>query len=530
MFLRILKLCSSTGVIVLLLAGSAGLFAQDPGAHQDASLFIGDSWPTYNGDYSGGRYSALSQINKDNIKSLKLAWSFQTHSSAVQSTPLEINGIVYFTVPDQVWAVDAKTGLQIWHFDRRSQGDHSVQRGVAYYKNRIYLGTPDAHLICLDALTGERIWDYEIANAKAGYTLSGAPLIVKGRVIVGTSGKGDANPYFVEALDWDTGAVVWKTSSQPALESAESHTWPADNLFRRGGGGMWLTGSYDPTLGLIYWGTGNPNPALAGKGRTGDNLYTCSILAMDAETGAIAWWFQASPHDTHGWDAVETPVLFDAEFNGKPRQLLAQASRNGYFFLLDRKTGEHLLTSQFVPANWASGVDAKGRPVPDPKKEPQLDGALIEGAADGGTNWMAPSFDPATQLFYVNAREGYSYWYLAADEGDAPEGSEGGTSVPLYTSSVLLALDYQTGKVRWRRESGQGLGTAGILTTAGHLLFTGDVAGNLFALDPADGSVLWHTRGGGSLSNGPMTYQVDGKQYVLMGVDSVLYAWSLPSD
>ena len=273
---------------------------------------------------------------------------------------------------------------------------------------------------------------------------------------------------------------------------------------------MWITGTYDPDLNLLYWGSGNPHPVLAGIGRLGDNLYTSCILALNPDTGAIVWSFQASPHDTHDWDAVETPVLFDADFNGKPRKLLAQASRNGYFFVLDRHTGENLLTTPFVKINFAKGIDAKGRPIPDPAKEPQPDGALVQGAANGGTNWMSPSFDPQTKLFYVNAQEGYGYWYLALGEDGLPEDHQGGGSVSLVSTSALLALDYQTGKVVWRRESGAGIGSPGILTTAGHLLFTGDVSGNLLALDPATGQVLWHTRGGGNLSNPPMTYQLDG--------------------
>ena len=295
----------------------------------------------------------------------------------------------------------------------------------------------------------------------------------------------------------------------------------------QGGGAMWMTGTYDPQLNLLCWGTGNPHPVLAGVVRKGDNLYTCSIVALNPDSGKLVWSFQPSPHDTHDWDAVETPVLFDGEFGGRPRRLLAQASRNGYFFLLDRQTGQHLLTSQFVKTNWASGVDGEGRPVPDKKREPQPDGALVRAPANGGTNWMAPSFDPATKFFYVNALEGVSLWYLALDEANKPVDHQGGGSASLAANSLLVALDYQTGEVRWKRESGNGRGSPGILTTAGQILFTGDAAGNLLALDPANGRVLWHTYPGGVLSNGPMTYQLDGRQYVLTGVNGVLYAWAL---
>jgi alcohol dehydrogenase (cytochrome c) len=469
----------------------------------------------------------LTQINKTNVKSLKLAWAFQTHAVTLKSTPLEIDGILYFTVPDHVWAVDAKTGQKVWEFRRPSEGDRIGQRGVAFYNGRIYFGTPDAHLLCLDARNGKRLWDVEIADSKLGYYVSVAPLIVKGLVVLGTSDDSIAVRHFIEALDWKTGKVAWRTSTlaQPGTPAAK--TWPNNKAMNYGGGSAWLTGTYDPDLNLIFWGTGNPHPVLVGAGRAGDNLYTCSILALNADTGAIVWSFQASPHDTHDWDAVETPVLFDAEFNSTPRKLLAQASRNGYFFVLDRETGEHLLTTPYVPTNWAIDINSKGNPVPNPTKEPQPDGLLLHGARGGGTNWMSPSFDPETRLFYVNAQEGYSFWYLESGNDNPPKDNHGGGSVPLVTTSVLLALDYRTGKIRWSRESGNGRGYPGILTTAGHLLFTGDISGNLLALDPSDGHVLWHTRPGGVLNSAPMTYQLDGTQYVLTGIDGVLYAWSL---
>jgi alcohol dehydrogenase (cytochrome c) len=490
----------------------------------------GDSWPSYNGDLSGRRYSALEQINRNNVKSLTLAWSYPTHGSTLKSTPLVVNGILYFTAPDHVWAIDARTGLKVWQFDRPSQGDHIGQRGVAFYKDRIYFGTPDAHLVCLNAHNGKKIWDVEVADVKFGYYVSVAPIVVKERIIVGTSGDQTNIPHFLEAFDPETGAVVWRTDSLPKPGQPGSETWPSAKAMSHGGGPMWLSGTYDEGLNLLYWGTGNPHPVLDGQGRAGANLYTCSILALNPDTGAIVWYFQPSPHDTHDWDAVETPVLFDAEFDGKPRKLLAQASRNGYFFVLDRATGKALLTKQFVPTNWALKVSDKGEPVSNPAKEPQLDGALVEGASNGGTNWMPPSFDPETQLFYVNAQEGFSFWYLSVDENGEADDHQGGGAASLISKSVLLALDYQTGKVRWRRESGSGRGSPGILTTAGGLLFTGDTSGNLVALDAADGKALWHSRPGGSMNNGPMTYQIDGRQYVVTAADDVLYAWTLPED
>jgi alcohol dehydrogenase (cytochrome c) len=526
-FLRILRRLSSAGAAGALLLASAGFLPAQSSGVQNSIPSVSDSWPTFNGDTSGRRYSTLAQINKDNVKSLKLAWAYQTHDVTLKSTPLEIDGILYFTVPDHVWAVDAKTGERVWEFRRNSFGDRLGQRGVAVYNGRVYFGTPDAHLICIDARNGKQIWDVEIADVKLGYYLSVAPLVVKGLVVLGTSGDSLNVPHFIEALDWKTGKVVWRRDTLPKPGTPAAKTWPNDKVMSRGGGPAWMTGTYDPELNLIYWGTGNPHPVLAGVVRPGDNLYTCTILALNPETGAIVWYFQPSPHDTHDWDAVETPILFDADFKGKPRKLLAQASRNGYFFLLDRKTGENLLSSQFVPTNWAKGVDAKGRPIPDPAKEPQPDGALVQSAEVGGTNWTAPSWDPETGLFYVNGFTGYSLWYLHLGPNNQAIGHEGGSGEHLIDNSILLALDYRTGKPVWKRESGRGTGQAGILTTAGHVLFTGDSSGNLLALDPSNGDVLWHTRPGGTLNPAPITYELDGTQYVVTGVDGVMYAWTL---
>ncbi|HEX4772014.1 MAG TPA: acido-empty-quinoprotein group A [Bryobacteraceae bacterium] len=487
-----------------------------------------DAWPTYNGDYSGRRYSTLDQINKDNVHSLSLAWSFQTHSQPLKTTPLEVGGVLYFTVPDQVWAIDARSGRQIWHFQRPSQGNHIGNRGVAMYKDRLYLGTPDAHIISLSARDGKQLWDVEIADSHFGYYISVAPLAVKDEIVIGTSGDQADVAHSVIALDADSGKEKWRFHTLPEAGSAAAKTWPNQQALAHGGAAAWVTATYDPSLNLIFVGTGNPHPVLAGVARPGANLYTCSILALNADTGKLVWYYQPSPHDTHDWDAVETPVIFDAEFNGATTKLLAQASRNGYFFLLDRTTGEHLLTTPFVPVNWAKGLDAQGQPISNPATEPQPDGALINSFEEGGTNWNAPSFDPQTGLFYVNAQTGYSLYYLALTKNGNAEGHQGGNAVDLWSQGRLIAIDYKTGKPRWIREEEEAVSFPGILTTAGHLLFTADVTGNILALDAETGGTLWHSYGGGMMNSSPMTYQIDGRQYVLTAVDSVLYAWALP--
>lgn len=484
-----------------------------------------DTWPTYNGDYSGARYSTLDQINASNIGSLTVAWAFPTRTGTIKSTPLEVNGILYFSAPDNVWAIDARYGRQIWHYQRHSEGDHIGHRGLGMYKNWLYFTTPDAHMVCLDARDGTVRWDIELADAKLGYFATMAPLVIRDHVIVGVSGDIMDVRGFLESIDPDSGKIQWTWYTEPDPGQPGSETWPKDSDALLHGGGMtWMTGTYDPDLNLLYWGTGNPNPVLVGESRPGDNLFTCSIVALNPDTGKLAWYFQPSPHDVHDWDAVETPVLFNAEYQGKPRKLLAQASRNGFFFLLDRTNGQHLVTAPFIDQTWAAGIDKRGRPMGKAEANPSPDGALVEPGSDGATNWMAPSFDTQTNLFYVNARRIFSIYYRTT-EGKA-EGW-GGRDHNLWSNSTLRALDYRTGKIVWNHELGDEESIAGILTTAGHLLFSADTAGNLLALDPATGKTLWHLNLGGHLAASPMTYQLDGRQYVIFAVQDTLYAFAL---
>lgn len=484
-----------------------------------------NTWPTYNGDYSGRRFSTLDQINASNINSLTLAWVYRA-SGTIKSTPLEVNGILYFTTPDNVWAIDGTTGRFIWHYNRPSEGDHIGHRGVGMYGDWLYFTTPDAHLVSLDAKDGSVRWIVELADPKLGYFSTMAPLVIRDHVVVGVSGDVTDVPGFLESIDPKSGAVQWKWFTEPQPGEAGSETWPKDSdAILHGGAMTWMTGTYDPDLNLLYWGTGNPNPVLAGEGRPGDNLYTCSIVALNPDTGKLVWYFQPSPHDVHDWDAVETPVVFNAEFNGVDRKLLAQASRNGFFFVLDRATGEHLISAPFIDINWAAGVDSRGRPIAKPDSAPRPDGTLVEPASDGSTNWMSPSFDPQTGLFYVSARRVFSVFFLTAT--GKPEGW-GGRDANVYSDSTVRAIDYRTGKIAWNHEIGNGEGIAGIMTTAGHLLFTADNAENILALDPATGKTLWHLNAGGRVANSPMTYESNGRQYIVMGVQDALYAFALP--
>jgi len=476
-----------------------------------------DSWPLYHGDYSGKRHSSLTQITPANVGRLTLAWAFQTNQGAeIKSSPLLVDGILYFSVPDHIWAVDARSGHMLWHYNvPTTQGLHIGHRGVAMYKGWLYYTTPDAHLISLNAKDGTVRWTKEIADVTKGYWTTMSPLIVRDHVIVGVSGDFDNLSGYLRSFDPENGATQWQWDSTPPVGTPNSTT----------GGMTWMTGTYDPELNLIFWGTGNPTPVLSGRSRPGDDPWTCSIVALDPDNGKLAWGFQVSPHDTHDWDAVETPVLVDADFQGKPRKMLMQTSRNGYFFVLDRTNGNSLLTIPYGPTNWASGVDKQGRPIPNPDKEPKPDGRIIAPDEGGLTNYRAPSFDPKNGLFIVDAHPSWSLYFAKPADGDY---GWAGADYDLWGKGVIEAIDYQTGKIRWIHEVGEGGSGAGVLTTESGLTITGDAYGNVIALDSSNGKTLWHAGTGGSIQSSPIAYQLDGREYLMTSSGGVLFAWALP--
>ena len=509
---------------VVLAAAASALIAQtlDP-----AKLLLPptDSWPTYNGDYSGRRFSTLSKINSSNVNSLSLGWVYRINAGgAIKATPLVVDGVMYFTVPDHVWAIDARTGREIWNYTWQSKGgEHIGNRGVGIYGKWLYFETPDCNLVSLNLSDGKERWHKTICDLDQMYFGSVAPVVMKNHVIVGVSGDDLDIPGYLESRDPETGELQWRWSVLPKPGEPGSETWPNAEAMAHGGGMTWVPSTYDPELNLLYLGTGNPQPVIAGKARKGDNLYTESIVALDVDTGKMKWHFQSSPHDTHDWDAVQTPVLFDGEIKGEKRKLLAQASRNGFFFVLDRTTGKNLVTKEFVKTNWTKGIDAKGQPIPDPAKEPQIDGALVTPNQAGAANWPPPSFSPQTGLFYINASRGFSVYYIF-DDDDKPEGW-GGNDRGGYSESMLQAIDYKTGKIGWSHKwEGSGI-RSGVLSTAGNLVFAADPANNLVALDAKLGRPLWHVNLGNAMSNGPITYELDGKQYLVVGAGDTMFGF-----
>jgi alcohol dehydrogenase (cytochrome c) len=521
---------------------------------------LGDSWPSYSGDYSGKRYSSLQQINESNVKNLTLAWVAHVTAGAgggrfggaptivggeapdsgtsasgppsVRGSILEVGGILYFSAPDNAWAVDARDGHELWHYFWRTKGGtHIGNRGLGMWGNWLYLETPDDYLICLDARTGKERWHKEIANFNQQYFSTMAPVVVGNHVLIGTGNDLD-EPGYLQARDPETGDLQWKfytvpmNAGDPGVES-----WGSLDGARHGAGNVWIPGSYDPETHLYIVGTGNPSPAYTNPpSRSGDDLYTCSFVAINVDTGKMAWYYQFNPHDTHDWDSTESPILIDGDFNGKPRKMVLHADRNGYFFTLDRVTGEHLVTGKFSEAaNWVKEINAKGQTVRDPEKDSTVAGSLVSPNNGGATNWQPPAYSPDTGLFYVPANDAYAMYYLTETDPRGAMGLGGKEEDGLGTlGAYLTAIDYKTGKVAWRhRYPGTGGNLSnGILTTAGKLLFAGDLGGNLVAYDPANGKILWHTRLG-QISNAPETYMLDGHQYILVAVGDSLYSFGL---
>jgi alcohol dehydrogenase (cytochrome c) len=491
-------------------------------------LLLAIEWPTFNGDYSGRRFSPLTNINDRNVKHLSLAWSYRVSgqgAAPIKATPLQIGGVLYFSSPDHVWAIDARTGKEIWHFIWEGKGGNYIgNRGVGVGGDTLYVETPDCHLVALNIKDGKERWRRAICDLDRYSYASAAPIVIPNHVIVGVSGDDIDSPGYIESRDPADGALQWRWYTVPQKPGDPGlDTWPNLEMAKHGGGMTWQPVTYDPELNLIYLTTGNPQPVVAHANRPGANLFTACIVAINPDDGKMRWYFQASPHDTHDWDATQTAVLIDGEVNGRPRKLIAQASRNGKYFLLDRTTGTALISTDFVTTNWSLGYDDRGQPIPNPAKDPKVDGALVTPNQGGATNWPSPSFSPATGLFYVSAAQAYSVWYIY-DAGKNPMGW-GGTDRGGWSQNMVQAIEYATGKIRWSHKW-EGSGLSGLLSTAGNLLFTGDgSSGNFVALNATTGEPLWRAGVRTAVSNGPITYTLDGLQYVVVAAGDTLWAF-----
>jgi alcohol dehydrogenase (cytochrome c) len=498
----------------------------------------GSNWTTYNGDYSGRRFTNLHEINLTNVAKLRAAWIFHPgNSQRLEATPLVVRGIMYVTSANDVFALDARTGRVLWHYHRPvSSGllDDAAahkNRGVAVWKDFVYSETDDAHLLCLDARSGSLRWDIPYADKRKHYGATSAPLVVKGSVIVGPSGGDSGVRGFLAAYDAITGVKKWELWTIPGPGEFGSSSWPGDS-YLHAGGTTWMPGTYDPELNTLYWTTSNAAPDFVGESRPGDDLYTACVLAIDADSGKLKWYFQFTPHDVYDYDANETPLLVDIQDQGKTRHLLLQANRNGFFYLLDRTNGKFLQATPFVKKiNWASGIDASGRPVLS-GRIPTAEGRKICPGINGATNWFSPSYNPDTRLFYVMALESCNLFFAKREPFTKGSTYYATGAQPLpdeHSKKILLALSVPDGKPVWRYpQIGRGDSWAGTLATAGGLLFFGDDAGSVEAVEAATGRPLWHFNTGQTLYASPMSYAVDAVQYVAISAGSDVFSFALP--
>ncbi len=496
-------------------------------------------WPTYNGHLSGNRHSGLSQINTSNASQLGARWMFNIpRSRRLEVTPVVVDGLMYVTMANEAYALDAASGRQIWHYSRPltkgviGDAGTAINRGVAILGDRVFMVTDNAHLIALNRFTGQLLWDSEMADFRKHYGATSAPLVVKDLVLSGTSGGDEGARGFIDAYKASTGEHAWRFWTMPAPGEPLSETW-VGRAIEHGCVDSWLTGTYDPSTNLIYWPTGNPCPDFNGDERKGDNLYSSSVLALEPETGKLRWYYQFSPHDLHDWDATETPMLIDTEFRGHPRKLLVQANRNGFFYVLDRVTGQFLLAEPFVKKlNWASGIGPDGRPKILPGQEPTPQGTQTCPSMGGATNWMSTAFNPATKLFYVMALEACNIYMKSSAWWEPGQSFYGGGArrVPGETGQKFLrAIDIQTGKVVWEvPQVGTGSSAGGVLSTAGGVLFIGDDGGAFAAVDAKNGKPLWHFQTNDAFRASPMTYMAEGKQYIAVAAGSNIIAFALP--
>ncbi len=524
------------GLFVALVMAAVGAlagevpFSRIVNAHADPA-----NWLTYGGNYQSHRFSRLDQINHANVANLRTAWVYQTKPGIVETSPIVVDGVMYLTEPPStVTALDAATGRLLWSWspslprDVVVIGSPPVNRGVAILGGTVFVGTVHGHLVALDAVSGAVRWDVVVEDNRQGYYLTLAPLALDGLIVVGVAGAEAGIRGFVDAYDAVTGQRRWRTHTVPAPGEAGFESWAGES-WRTGGGSTWLTGSYDPKLNLLYWATGNPAPYMNDDSRAGDNLYTCSVLALNPADGKIKWHFQFTPHDVHDWDANETLVLFDAVVQGRPRQLLTQANRNGFYYVLDRENGEFLTGTPYAKQTWADGLDAKGRPIVRPGMAPTAEGTLAFPNGQGASNWQSASYSPKTGLFYQCAREMGSIYYKGGAEYRPGTSYRGGGARHLYGEdaySAVRALEATTGRLKWEFKL-MTPGFTSLLSTAGGLVFGGTEEGNVFALNDETGARLWDLQLGGPARGIPMSFAVDGRQHVAIAAGNALFVFRL---
>ncbi len=536
-------------LLVTLIVAGHQVAAQEPVSSESAPPFSPVTWERlvnaadephnwlmYSGTMDSQRYSRLNQIDGGNVAALELKWAYSIRQlDRAETTPLVVDGVMFITEsPSNLTAVDATTGRPYWRYEHPLPDDLNVccgrnNRGVAILGETLYMSTLDAHLVAIDARTGHVTWDAEVADYRAGYSKTAAPLIVKDKVVTGIAGGEFGIRGFLDAYDADTGGRIWRTDTIPGPDHPDNRTWAGDS-WRTGGSPTWITGSYDPDLNLVYWGTGNPGPDWNGDVRMGDNLYSDSVLALDGDTGEMSWYFQFTPHDVHDWDAIQIPVLADIEMEGQRRKAMLWANRNAFYYTLDRETGEYLVGKSFALQTWAEGLDENGRPIRRPDTFPTPEGTVVAPTAGGATNWWSPSYSPRTELLYVNAFDGEGEFFIRDEayvEGDRFTGGGVQSAQPMDTyQSAIRALDPTTGDLRWEFPM-KPRARAGVLSTAGDLVFSATVDGYFFALDAVSGEERWHIPLGGPVNASPMSYAVGGQQYVTMTVGNTIYTFGL---
>ena len=524
-------------VSALMLFGVTRVLAQVPFKRIVNAKSEPESWLTYSGDYRGSAFSQLSQVTVKNASELQVAWMYQTGlSHHFETMPLVADGLMYITEPpSNVTAIDLRTGRPVWTYKRRLPSRlivccGQVNRGVALLDDQVFVGTVDAHLVSLDMRTGRVRWDVQVADHESAYAITSAPLVVKDKVIVGVAGAEYGVRGFLDAYDAKTGKRAWRLWTVPGPGEPGNETWSGDS-WKTGGASTWMTGTYDPDLNLIYFGTGNPSPDYVGDNRLGDNLYSDSLLAIDPDTGTLKWYFQFTPHDVLDMDSNQIPVLADGVFGGRPRKVVLFANRNGFYYILDRTNGEFIVGKQFAKQTWARGLDSKGRPIPNPEAVPKVEGTLVYPDDDGVANWFSPSLNPVTGLFYQNVREKGAIQVRSRVDPEYAPGRlfMGGSrrAVPGEEPyGALRALDWKTGELKWEFKV-HTPPWCGVLSTAGGIVFSGTMEGDFLALDAVTGKLLWRIQTGGAFWSNPMSYMHEGKQYIAVAAGSSLIAFSL---